>query len=85
MVNLLYTVSTALGAKVAILEDAIIQPPYRSQGIGRQLLSYAFETARENGCKRITLLTDGENHKGQSFYSKLGFKPSSMVAMRLFL
>ncbi len=84
MANLLYTVSTALGARVAILEDVIISEGYRSKGIGQKLLQHAMTQAKENGCKRITLLTDRDNIQGQTFYRKLGFSDSDMIPMRYF-
>jgi GNAT superfamily N-acetyltransferase len=83
MVNLLYTVSTALGERVALLEDMIVSPLARGTGAGTQLLRAAIETARQNGCRRITLLTDGDNTAAQRFYARQGFEISAMVAMKL--
>jgi GNAT superfamily N-acetyltransferase len=85
MVNLLYTISTALGERVAILEDMVVSPSARGGGIGTQLLQAAIEYARSVGCKRITLLTDQSNEIAQQFYAKQGFSISSMVPMRLAL
>jgi GNAT superfamily N-acetyltransferase len=85
MVSLLYTVSTALGSRVAILEDMVIAPQYRGLGIGSALLKYTIEFAREKGCKRISLLTDHDNETAHRFYQQLGFTKSSMLTYRLFL
>lgn len=85
MVNLLFTVSTALGARVAVLEDMIVAPAARGRGTGSQLLSYAIEWARAQGCRRITLLTDRTNEAAQRFYARHGFVSSDMVPMRLAL
>lgn len=85
MVNLLFTVSTALGDKVIILEDLIIDSRYRKQGLGSKLLNEATTYARRAGFKRMTLLTDGINKEAQQFYEKHGFQLSSMVPMRLML
>ncbi|QWE24670.1 GNAT family N-acetyltransferase [Polynucleobacter sp. AP-Elch-400A-B2] len=85
MINLLFTESTALGAKVAILEDMVVLSKYRSEGIGSQLVDYAIGEAKKEGCKRITLLTDIENTKAQSFYQKKGFVKSKMMPYRLLL
>jgi GNAT superfamily N-acetyltransferase len=85
MVNLLFTVSTALGGRVAILEDMVIAPEARGRGIGSGLLGYAIELAGSHGIERITLLTDRENRAAQSFYSRHGFTTSTMVAMRRFI
>lgn len=85
MVNLLYTVSTALGSRVAILEDMVIAPQHRGLGVGSALLKHAIDFARQKGCKRITLLTDNDNEAAHHFYQQHGFTESSMVAYRLFL
>ncbi len=83
MVSLLYTVSTALGAKVALLEDMVTAPSSRGSGVGSQLLENAIEFARLNGCKRITLLTDQVNESAQRFYQRHGFILSPMTPLRL--
>lgn len=85
MVSLLYTVSTALGARVALLEDMVVAPGSRGAGVGSQLLRHAIESARQDGCKRITLLTDRSNDAAQRFYHRYGFAPSSMIPLRLSL
>lgn len=85
MVNLLYTVSTALGEPVAVLEDLVVSLRMRGAGIGSHLLEAAVEHARRQGCKRITLLTDRDNQAAQHFYLRHGFYLSSMVPMRLLL
>jgi len=85
MVNLLFTVSTALGERVALLEDMVVLPASRSTGVGEKLLSEAISFSRVQGCKRITLLTDRSNESAQRFYAKQGFVESGMVPMRLSL
>lgn len=83
MVSLLYTVSTALGERVALLEDMVISSAVRGNGIGSSLLDAAIAHAAEAGCKRITLLTDPHNDAAQRFYTRHGFTPSNMRALRL--
>jgi GNAT superfamily N-acetyltransferase len=85
MVNLLFTMSTALGARVALLEDMVVAPAARGRGIGGALLAQAIAHARAQGCKRITLLTDGVNEAAQRFYARHGFTASGMLPMRLAL
>lgn len=85
MVNLLFTVSTALGGRVALLEDMIVAPKSRNAGVGTRLLEEAIAVARTQGCKRITLLTDATNDDAQRFYARQGFAASTMVPMRLVL
>ncbi|MDC7243505.1 MAG: GNAT family N-acetyltransferase [Sphaerochaetaceae bacterium] len=85
MLNILYTFSTALGSKVAILEDLIIDKEHRGKGYGKKLVDFALEDCKAKGCKRVTLLTDHTNDIAKEFYNKMGFEDSSMVVMRNFL
>ncbi|MEX2240629.1 MAG: GNAT family N-acetyltransferase [Burkholderiales bacterium] len=83
MAALHFTTSTAEGGKVAGLEDCIVHPEHRRRGVGKALLAYVLEQARADGALRVMLLTDGDNARAQALYRKLGFAPSSMLAMRL--
>ena len=85
MVNMLYTYSTALGAKVAMLEDMVVEPQYRAKKIGSQLLSYVSKHLKQEGFKRVTLLTDADNTQAHNFYEQNGFELSTMVAFRKLL
>lgn len=85
MVNLLFTVSTALGGRVALLEDMVVTPMVRGAGVGSALLRRAVALAHDAGCRRITLLTDADNVRAQRFYQQHGFVPSAMLPMRLLL
>ncbi|MGD9952850.1 MAG: GNAT family N-acetyltransferase [Burkholderiales bacterium] len=83
MAALHFTTSTAEGGKVAGLEDCIVHPDFRRRGVGQKLLGYVLEQAKKEGALRVMLLTDGDNVTAQALYRKLGFSPSSMLAMRL--
>jgi GNAT superfamily N-acetyltransferase len=83
MAALHFTTSTAEGGKVAGLEDCVVHPDHRRKGVGEKLLGYVLEQARAEGALRVMLLTDGDNVTAQALYRKMGFTPSSMLAMRL--
>lgn len=85
MVSLLFTISTALGGKVAMLEDMVVSPQFQRIGIGKKLLAHAILEAKKLTCKRITLLSDTDNIKAHHFYEQFGFKYSPMLPMRLLL
>lgn len=85
MIDLLFTESTALGSKVATLEDMVVLPAPRSAGIGSQLIDHAISEAKKESCKRITLLTDIENTEAQSFYQKKCFVKSKMTPYGLLI
>ena len=84
MVNLLYTVSTALGARVAMLEDVVVAPAHRNRGVGSLLLRRALEEVVASGCRRVTLATDAHNTGAQRLYQRFGFEVSSMRLLRWF-
>jgi GNAT superfamily N-acetyltransferase len=83
MVSLLFTVSTAEGGPACWLEDMVVRPDRRREGLGSRLLLYAVEHARANGFVRLTLLTDRDNGGGIRFYERHGFTRSAMTALRL--
>ena len=84
-VNILYTISTALGGTVAILEDMIIAPKYRGKSLGSKLLKHTIKYLTKKQIQRITLLTDKDNYKAHQFYEKLHFSPSEMIVYRQLL
>jgi GNAT superfamily N-acetyltransferase len=85
MINLLFTISTAEGGFVILLEDLIIDRNFRDQGLGSELLKYAIDYAKQKDFLRITLLTDRISEPSLSFFEKHGFQRSAMVPMRLWL
>lgn len=82
MVNLLFTISTARGGFVILMEDVVVHPDHRGQGFGTMLLEYVVEFARQKNFKRITLLTDKLSQESQDFFQKHGFEYSNMIPMR---
>ncbi len=85
MINLLFTISTAEGSFVIMLEDVIVDRAHRGKGFGDKLLQHAIEYARKKDFARITLLTDRMNADGQRFFAAHGFAESKMIPMRLIL
>lgn len=66
-----------------ILENMIVDSRYRRQGIGRRLVEYAFNRAREAGCYKVQLLSNNRRHDAHQFYRSMGFKDSA-VGFRLY-
>jgi len=85
MINLLFTISTAEGGFVIVLEDVIVHRDFRGKGYGRQLLAHCTDYAKKKDFLRITLLTDRVNAEGQTFFKKHGFTESKMIPLRLIL
>ncbi len=85
MVNILFTISTASGGFVLVMEDVIIHPDHRGMGYGTRLVQHVIDFARDKDFKRITLLTDKLNAESQRFFQKFGFEFSHMIPMRLMI
>ena len=85
MINLLFTISTAEGGFVILLEDLVVQKKFQHQGYGAMLLQHAIEFAKQKNFLRITLLTDRPENVAQEFFRKHGFVESSMIPMRLWI
>ena len=82
MINILFTISTARGGFVILMEDVVIHPDHRGQGYGAMLVDYVVEFAKQKNFKRITVLTDKMSADCQDFFRKHGFEYSNMVPMR---
>jgi ribosomal protein S18 acetylase RimI-like enzyme len=85
MINLLFTISTAEGGFVILLEDLVVHTQYQNQGYGNKLLEHAIDFAKKKNFLRITLLTDRPENVAQAFFRKHGFVESSMIPMRLWI
>lgn len=82
MVNMLFTISTARGGFVILMEDVVIHPHHRGQGYGTMLVDHVAEFAKQKRFLRITLLTDKISAESQEFFKKQGFEYSNMIPMR---
>ncbi len=85
MVNLLFTISTAEGGIVVLMEDLIIHPDHRRRGFGGEMMRYVLDFVRKRDFRRITILTDKISQESQAFFAKHGFTHSKMIPMRLSL
>ena len=85
MINLLFTISTAEGGFVILLEDLVVHKEFQGHGYGAKLLNHAIEFARQKNFLRITLLTDRPENLAQEFFRRHGFVESSMIPMRLYI
>ncbi|MGI9088400.1 MAG: GNAT family N-acetyltransferase [Chthoniobacterales bacterium] len=83
MINLLFTISTAEGGFVMVLEDLVVHKGFQGKGYGSKLLQYAIDFAKQKNFLRITLLTDRPELRSQNFFKRYGFFESSMMPMRL--
>jgi GNAT superfamily N-acetyltransferase len=60
---------------VWMIRDFYIDPAHRGGGIGRRLLAYVMEVARDDGAHRLTLQTENGNTAAEALYASFGFEP----------
>ena len=73
-----------LGGERAQVEAVRVAASRRGTGLGRALLQWAVEQARERGCAMVQLTTDASREDAHRFYAELGFRPTH-VGMKLLL
>ena len=56
-----------------LLENIAVAPTEQHRGIGRALMAFAEQRARELGLTKITLYTNARMTENLSFYSRLGY------------
>jgi len=64
------------GASRGLIEDVRVDARRRSRGIGEQLVRWAVDEARAQGCKLVELLTHHTRVDAHRFYERLGFSRS---------
>ena len=72
------------GGKRATVESVRVDEKYRRQGVGKELMLWAINRAREENCLMIQLTTNADRKGAHRFYENLGFK-GSHLGMKLYL
>lgn len=62
-----------LRAPSAVIEDVVVDPQCRGQGIGTAMMRHALGLRREKGCYKATLSSNLERGRA-AFYESLGFE-----------
>ncbi len=72
------------GGKRCTVESVRVDAAHRGKGIGREVMLWAIERAREAGCISMQLTTHSERSDAHRFYQRLGFS-GSHLGMKLIL
>ena len=65
---------THQGGERALIEAVRIAGHVRGTGLGRTMLEWAIEQARQRGCRMVQLTTDKQRVDAHRFYESLGFR-----------
>jgi ribosomal protein S18 acetylase RimI-like enzyme len=75
---------TYKGRERALIEGVRVSNAMRGRGLGKALINYAVDLARQRGCALVQLTTDKRRAEAQAFYRTLGFT-ASHEGMKLWL
>ena len=70
------TYLTYQGGKRALIEGVRTEKTLRGKGIGKEMLTWAIDKAKSEGCHVVQLTTDKKRPEALAFYEKLGFAAS---------
>jgi GNAT superfamily N-acetyltransferase len=72
------------GGKRATVESVRVDEKYRGRGIGKELMLWAINRAKEENCFALQLTTNAERKEAHRFYERLGFD-GSHLGMKIYL
>lgn len=64
------------GGRRCTVESVRVDEKYRGQGIGREMMLWAIDRAKEKGCVSMQLTTNSDRTDAHRFYANLGFSAS---------
>ncbi|SFE77419.1 phosphoglycolate phosphatase [Paenibacillus catalpae] len=56
-----------------VVENVVVSPDYRGQGVGKMLMRRLEQFAEERGCSYIIFVSSGYREKAHQFYRALGY------------
>ena len=63
-----------MGTPSAVVEDVCVDERLRGQGIGKAMMHFAMEFARQRGCYKLALSSNAAREGAHAFYRSLGFE-----------
>ncbi|GAA4561884.1 GNAT family N-acetyltransferase [Micromonospora coerulea] len=64
------------GAERSLIESVRVRSDVRGRGLGREMMAWAIDQARQRGCALVQLTTDKTRADAHRFYRNLGFVAS---------
>ena len=72
----------SLRGPAGVLNDLIVDPAYRGQGVGRLLLDAIISRLKSRDAPRVVLSTAAKNTSAQHFFERNGFRPTMIEMTR---
>ncbi len=65
-----------------VMENLVIDSNYRKKGIAKSLLTELEKIAKSKKCSQIQFITEKNRNDAISFYTAMGFNPSSHIGFK---
>ena len=65
------------GLPWATVENVVTDQRFQRQGIGKIMMEYAIDRAKESGCYKLQLASNKKREEAHRFYEGLGFEASA--------
>jgi GNAT superfamily N-acetyltransferase len=62
------------GSCSGIIEDVVVSPDHRGQGIGQEMMRFAMAICRQARCYKLVLSSNKQREAAHRFYENLGFQ-----------
>jgi ribosomal protein S18 acetylase RimI-like enzyme len=62
--------------RFGVIENLVVAPDHRQQGVGRALLEEALSIAERENCYKVELVSSSQREAAQSLYKEAGFNAS---------
>ncbi len=69
-------------SKYAVLDDVVVSPQSRGQGVGKKLIEWIADQLHTVGIQRLFLESGAGNHSAHDFFKQQGFEQVSVTMMR---
>lgn len=63
-----------LGTPSGIIEDVAVAPQHQGSGVGKQMMAFALELCKAEGCYKMVLSSNLRREAAHAFYENLGFE-----------
>jgi GNAT superfamily N-acetyltransferase len=63
-----------LGTPSGLIEDVVVKTTFQGRGIGKQMMEYAMEYCKRQGCYKVSLSSNLKREGAHRFYESLGYK-----------
>ncbi|MBR3211394.1 MAG: GNAT family N-acetyltransferase [Bacilli bacterium] len=80
--NLMEEIDVVLNIKIYHVGYVSIDPQYRGQGFGRQMMEYAIQYAKDNHVARMELTSGNQREVAHKLYHSLGFEKRDTSVFR---